>query len=196
MKIHILCFAYEAPLPLRVLCDSVLLQTDPRWVLHVIHDGPPSDAILKVMDLPEYADERVHFVSNPVNTGHWGNLLRRKYLEELEADIDDYVLLTNHDNYYVPRFVEFMLSAGNPDTAIIYCNTVHNHLTYSGQVSELKVGKVDSGAFIVNVPLAKEVGYKHNVGHADGIFARRCRIATIKKGLRITHINKFLFVHN
>jgi hypothetical protein len=194
MKLHVICIAYEQPIPLRMLCDSFLLQTDHRWDLQVIHDGPPSPEIIQVME--NYNDSRIHFIYSPERVQHWGNPLRRSHLANLDAEIDDYVLLTNHDNIYVPRFVEFMLGRANMDTGIVFCNTVHNHLTYSGQVSELKVGKVDGGALIVLASLAKEVGYKHDVGHADGLYARGCRLACVKKSLNIVHINKFLFIHN
>ncbi len=194
MKLHVLCIAYEQPIALRMLCDSFLLQTDHRWELTVIHDGPPSNEEKKTFDL--YTDPRIKFIINPVNTGHWGNSLRKIHLATIEGEIDDYVLITNHDNVYVPRFVEFMLERANMDTGIIFCNTVHNHLAYRGQVSELRVGRIDGGALIVSLPLAQSVGYKYNVGHADGLYARGCKNECVKRGLNIDHINKYLFIHN
>jgi hypothetical protein len=148
------------------------------------------------MRLPEYADARISFVSSPERVQKWGNPLRRFHLGTLQGEIDDYVLITNHDNYYVPRYVEFMLASGNMDTGIIYCNTVHSHLTYSGQISELKVGKIDGGALIVSLPMAQAVGYKNNTGHADGLYARACKNEAVKRGLKTVHINKYLFIHN
>lgn len=37
--IEILCVTYKQPGPLRVLVQSVLNQTNPNWLLNVIHDG-------------------------------------------------------------------------------------------------------------------------------------------------------------
>ncbi len=194
MKLHVIAIAYEKPVELRMLCDSFLRQTDHRWQLNIVHDGPPSTDLSTEMAL--YDDKRINFFSTEARAGNWGNSHRKSYLANLKGEIDDYILLTNDDNVYVPRFVEFMLGSGNMDTGMIYCNTVHSHLTYSGQISELKVSKVDGGALIVSLPLAQEVGYKHDEGHADGLYAEECKKLCIKKALKIIHINKFLFIHN
>jgi hypothetical protein len=177
-----------------MFCDSFLLQTDHRWDLTVVHDGPSSDEEKKTFAL--YSDPGIKFVDSEKRVQNWGNPLRRVYLNNLKGEIDDYVLITNHDNVYVPRFVEFMLGSANMDTGIVFCNTIHNHLTYSGQISKIGVGKIDGGALIVSLPLAQEASYKNNTGHADGLYALACRRLCIKKGLRIVHINKFLFIHN
>jgi GT2 family glycosyltransferase len=194
MKLHVLCIAYQRPVQLRMLIDSFVLQTDHRWDLHVIHDGPPSENILKVMDL--HGDPRIRLEYDNVQVGNIGHSLRRSKLQALRGEIDDYVLITNDDNVYVPRFVEFMLQYANMDTGIIYCNTVHSNLVYRGQISELRVNHIDMGAFIVQLPLAQEVGFNSTLPHADGIFARQCKQACIKKGLIYLHVNKFLFIHN
>lgn len=194
MKLHVIAVAYQKPVELRMLCDSFIRQTYDHWELIIVHDGPPPAAILDVISL--YDDPRINLLNSDERLGNWGNANRRTYLASLQGDVDDYVLLTNDDNVYVPRYVEFMLKEGSMDTGIIYCNTVHSHLTYSGQISELKVGKIDVGALIVSLPLAQEVGYVHDVGHADGLYAEECKKLCIKKSLKIVHINKFLFIHN
>jgi hypothetical protein len=194
MTLRVIAIAYEQPVALRMLIDSFLLQTDERWRLTVVHDGPPSADMLKTFSL--YSDPRIRFLFSQVRLQSYGNDHRREYLQKIEGGADDYVLITNQDNVYVPRFVELMLQQAKITVGMIYCNTVHNHLVYKGQVSEIAVGKIDGGCIIVSLPLAKAVGYRHNVGHADGLYAEECRDRCVEEALEIIHVNRFLFIHN
>ena len=52
------------------------------------------------------------------------------------------------------------------------------------------------GAFIVNLPIAKQVGFKDIKKEADGIYAEKCMDVCKTKGLRTVYIEKPLFIHN
>jgi ribosomal protein S11 len=53
------------------------------------------------------------------------------------------------------------------------------------------------GAFIVRLPLAQEVGFKHyTYPAADGLYAEECAAKCLEKHLQAVHVNKVLFIHN
>ena len=116
-------------------------------------------------------------------------------LQSIETTTGDYILLSNDDNYYVPRFVEFMLknTTGN---GIIYCDTVHSHMEYGYHVSDLKENFIDIGAFIVREDIAKKTGFNYDHFSADGVYAEECYANCKRKGLKALKINKPLFIHN
>jgi hypothetical protein len=108
----------------------------------------------------------------------------------------DYILMSNDDNYYVPRFVEFMLNAVDQRAGIIYCDTVHSHCDYDYHHSELKENHIDMGAFMVRADVAKSVGFNHDHFSADGTYAEECMRRCNIKSLRAVKVKKPLFVHN
>jgi len=193
MKLIVIAAAYEKPIHLRSQIDSFILQTDPNWELRIIHDGPASDEMKSIISL--YDDPRVIFIETAQRTGLWGHLNRRWALEQL-PDSEDYVLITNDDNYYVPRFVEFFLEQCDPDVGIVYCDTVHSYLNYDVMKSEMRASHIDSGAFIVRLDVARKVGFLHVHEQADGRYAERCAEECIKQELKNVYIERPLFIHN
>jgi len=193
MKIHVICVAYYRDIPLRGLVDSFLLQTDPNWLMYVIHDGKTPPKVKRIEDL--YADDRILFTESDKRNKSYGHPNRRYMLNKLPSN-NDYVLMTNDDNYYIPRFVEFMLREAADDVGIIYCDTVHSHCQYNINYSELRETHIDMGAFIVRLDIAKRVGFKENCFAADGKFAEACNKYCLDRGIKTVHIPKTLFVHN
>jgi len=195
--IHIICVAYKRVIPLRILIDSFLNQTDPRWRLYIIHDGPAPDDVRAVTN--QYNDQRIRFEESEQRNGYWGHPNRRKMLEKLVFNRTDYLLMTNDDNYYVPRFVEMMLSRtknGLDKTGMVYCDTVHNYSNYDVLKTKMKTGSVDMGSFITRVDIAKKIGFKYVVVEADGKFAEECAMYCRKYKLEVKYIPKALFIHN
>jgi len=196
VKLNIICVAYERPIPLRILIDSFMVQTNPFWSLRIIHDGPASEKIKQIMALPEYKDNRIRFTETPKRSGKWGHPNRQLGLGELAYSHRDFVLITNDDNYYVPEFVDQMLQAAKNQVGMVYCDTVHNYLKYAVLSSELKVDRIDMGSFIVRVDIAKKVGFINMEMNADGYYAVRCAAYCKKMNLKIKAIRRPIFVHN
>jgi hypothetical protein len=194
MKIQVIAVAYERVIPLRILIDCFLVQTDPRWNLSIIYDGLAPVEIQEVIGLTE--DPRIHFYCTERRYGNFGHPNRRQMLSKLAAEKDDYILMTNDDNYYVPKYVELMLNACSRSIGIVSCNTVHSHFGYDVHYSRLFEGGIDMGAFIVKFPIAKMVGFNHDHFSADGLYAQECATMARTEGLDIIHITKPLFVHN
>jgi hypothetical protein len=199
MRLHIIVIAWERPIGLRGLVDSFLLQqTKYDWVMTIVHDGPASPDVKLVMDDKFYKnDRRISFLETAGRQANWGHANRKAMLQVLMGDPGDFVLITNDDNYYVPKFVEYMLnevSKGN--VGMVYCDFLHHTLEYINMISRPKLNYIDMGAFMVELKLAQEVGFNHDVAGADGLFAEECHAKCIERGLKSIHIEKTLFIHN
>src|SRR4030042_2643072 len=192
-KINILAVAYDRDIPLRGLIDSFVLQTDPRWQLYVVYDGKAPKKIKKIMEL--YSDDRIVLVESETRNQHYGHPNRKWMLDRL-PHCKDYVLMTNDDNYYVPKFVEYMLARCNDEPGIVYCDTVHSHCNYDINYSELRGGYIDMWAFIVRQDIAKDTGFNYICFAADGKYAEECAETCRKRNIKTVHINKALFIHN
>lgn len=195
MKIKVICVAYDRPIELGILIGCFQLQTDPNWELYIIYDGPVprwyKDLIKK-----HQKDKRINFYNSEKRTQCFGHPNRRAMLKKLRYTEGDYLLMTNDDNYYVPRFIEFMLSVCGDKTGMAYCNTIHSHFEYKLNMTEIKKGRIDIGAFIVRLDIAKEAGFKHDDFAADGDYAEECKALCDKKRLDTYWLQKPLFIHN
>lgn len=194
MLLHVICIAYERPIFSRIFIDCFLTQSDKRWDMTFVHDGPASEAMHNVMEL--YSDPRIKFIETEKRLQNWGHEHRRVMLQLIEGQKGDYVLITNNDNYYVPRYVEYMLREARPDVGMIYCNFLHHNFEYLNVFTQLKLNHVDMGAYITEIKLAQNVGFQHDVPGSDGLFAEDCSARCKQLGLKTIHIEKTFFVHN
>ena len=195
MKLHIIIAAYQKAMGTRVLLDSLSVQTNREWVAYVVHDGPPDEDFQALKGF--ITDPRIGFWNSDVRFGCYGHINRKMFLEGISGTPDDFVLITNCDNYYIPKFVEYMLRECKPGVGIVYCNTLHSHQDYAVQVSRLKLSDIDMGAFIVRLSVAQEVGFKHvTYPAADGLYAEECAVKCAEKHLSCVQVNKVMFVHN
>ena len=195
MVLHVICVAYNRIIPLRGLIDSFMVQTDPRWVLHIIHDGPALNEVKDVINLYK-GEHRVRYQETPQCNGNFGHVNRKMMLEKLAGACDDFVLITNDDNYYVPAFVEYFLKASTSEVGMMYCNTVHNYIQYDVLYTRVKECFIDMGSFVVRMDVAKAVGFTQTHHSADGYYAVHCAEYCNAHRLRILYIDKPLFVHN
>ena len=194
MKIEIICVAYRRAIPLRIMIDCFLVQTNPNWSMHIVHDGPAPDDVIDVIAL--YDDPRITFCETPQINGLWGHPNRRWMLEQLPINGEDYVLITNDDNYYVPKFVELVLNEVRKNVGFIYCNTVHSYMCYDVLVTRIKECSIDIGSFVVRLDVAKKIGFQHMYETADGRYAEECAVICLVRKLKLIHIDKPIFIHN
>lgn len=198
--IEVIAVTYKQPGPLAVFVQCFLNQTADNWKLSVWHDGPNPefDAQMRRFERSTRTIEH-HHTERRFND--WGHSLREIALQRTTGD---YVLLTNGDNYYVPRFIEAVTHActnGNPD--IVMFNALHSYAwgsngqpvspPYTVMDTELRPAGIDMGAAIVKTPLAKLVGFRDKSMGGDGTyFSDLRRLAD----LRVTKLPSVLFVHN
>ena len=192
-KLHILCVAYGRPIHLMNICGQFLVQTSPNWELTVMYDGPIPLKVQKSMDI--FNDKRIHFKSSGKRTGVWGHLNRKRMIKELKADDNDFVLLTNEDNMYVPIFVESMLNVANGNTGFVMCNVLHSYIGYDVMETKLKENYIDMGSFAIRVDIAKKIGFNHVNFSADGRYAEDCAKYCSENKIEIIHIKTPIFIH-
>ena len=84
-------------------------------------DGQPYDMVLNIIKKRSKVietintedgsreDSRIHFYESPERYQNYGHPNRRSMLKAIECNPSDFILMTNDDNYYVPRFVAYML---------------------------------------------------------------------------------------
>lgn len=202
MKLHVIVIAYDRPIPLRILVDSFIVQHSQNpsitvdWDMIIVHDGPASPEVLKTASLYE-DNPKISFIATDQRTGNWGHANRREMLQLIDGDPDDFVLITNDDNYYIPRFIElFFAEARATKTGFIYCDFLHHNFNYDVLCSKIRVNHIDMGAFIVNLKIAQEVGFIHDLPESDGLYAEECATKCAQKGYRVVKVDKPLFVHN
>jgi hypothetical protein len=197
-NLHVICVAYQRAIPLRILIDSFKVQTNPCWILYIIHDGPAPEDVKEVVSLYKN-DPRIFFSETPTRLGKYGHPNRDAMLKRLALNHRDFVLITNDDNYYVPVFVEMMMKYGhspaNP-VGMVYCDTVHSYFQYNVLQSQVKKDHIDMGSFIVRVDIAKKIGFKSMELNGDGAYAEECANFCTRIRLKINYIQKPLFVHN
>jgi len=206
MRLKIMSVAYERPIPMRILIDCFLVQTNPNWELTIIHDGKASEDVLRTVSL--YKDPRIIFQESPERYGIYGHPNRKRFLENIETNYTDFILLTNDDNYYVPVFVDKVLTKcgsildspkkwNSPlDVGMVYFDTVHSHFQYNVLKTEVRVDHIDVGSFVVRADVAKAVGFANFAFNGDGYYAVDCAHYCLSHGLGISYIPKPLFIHN
>lgn len=194
MKLHVIATAYKKPLHLERLVRNFQIQTNRNWTLKAIHDGEPPEAM--VAFFKSLKDPRVEFDYTKVVNGFWGHPNRGMMLSELKGDPEDYVLITNDDNQYVDLFVQMFLEQGNAGVGMVFCDTVHNYFAYDVLSTQIRVGRIDMGSFIVKFDVAKKVGFTHTENVADGIYAEECATECSRRNLKLIYLAKPLFIHN
>jgi len=194
LKLHVIAVTFRKAIPLRGLIDSFILQTNPSWIIYIIHDGSAPQDVRDVVN--SYDDSRIIFQETELIGEVGGHHNRKRGLDNIPSNSEDWVLMTNGDNYYVPKFVEYFLGNCNNTVGMVYCNTIHSHQEYNLHYSHLVECGIDMGAFIVRLDVAKETGFNHFHFSADGCYAAECKATCERKGLQIIYIDKFLFVHN
>jgi len=181
--IHFISPAYKT---YPILVPSLLLQSCPGWTLHICHDGP-DDNFYKTME--GFGDPRIFAGTSPVKTGDWGHHIRASLLRELEMNDEDYVVVTNHDNYCLPHLVQNLVV--NKEDMLIF-NCLHSYYKYMELKSKIQFGSIDCASVAVKARIAKKVGWKSNLEASDFLYIQECW----QEAESYNFIPKTLFIHN
>jgi Glycosyl transferase family 2 len=199
--IEVLAVAHRRYGELKVFVQSFLNQTAENWRLSVYHDGP-DDRIAAVMQpFLEQAQERVALTVTERRYDDFGHSLREIGLRSVACQ---YVLITNGDNYYVPRFVEIVTRAiEQTDADVVLYDMIHSHARPGGRplppysLFETSYSRrnIDVGSAVVRAELAKAAGFRDKSHDGDATYFED--VARIKGApLRICKVPQVLFVHN
>lgn len=151
------------------IISSMLLQTHENWQLLLVHDGPDTENVKKIV--PD--DPRITFMATKKRGGCWGHYIRQTALRE-KQDEADFVVITNADNYYTPVFTEYLIKGfeRHPRAIATYCSQmVHSYVSWKILPCSLNVGFIDCGGVMLKMKPAAAVGWNDITTHsADWAF--------------------------
>lgn len=179
---------------LKCFINSIKSQTNKNWRLFLIHDGK-NEELRMDLERNNYLTDNITFIEHPERTMNYGHLLRKWGLENLVTN--EYVLITNGDNYYTPNMVDEVLK--NTED-LIYFDCIHSHdnilnhnkSTYGYMNSKLEISNIDMGCVVVKSSIAKSVGFNSISYSADWDYFSEI----LSTSPSIKKIDKVLFVHN
>lgn len=188
MLVDFIIPTYNRIVPLKSMLLSLLAQTHPDWVAHVVIDNP--EDVENVQLVQSLMDKRIMWSKMNIRYNNFGHTPREYGKQQSSAQ---YVVMTGDDNYYTPNFVKEIALASNNNPGMIYWDMVHSHYDYAYFQCEPANGRIDMGAFATRRDLAQqiELGVRYD---ADGWFVNKFR--EMFPDEPIVKINKVLFVHN
>ena len=192
--LDIIAVTYGQNESLKCFINSIKCQSNSNWRLFIIHDGI-NKSLKDDLNQNGYLTDNVIFIEYPERTENYGHFLRKWGIENLIEN--EYVLITNCDNYYTPNMVNEVLMQ-NED--FIYFDCVHSHITsinhnnssYGYMNCRLVANEIDMGCVVVKTKIAKSVGFTTNSYSADWNYFN----SILSLNPSTTKINKILFVHN
>jgi|GEM_PF-1140424 len=201
MPLTIYVVAYRRYAQIACLVHSLQAQTMPEFHLVILHDGPDVQMLGLLSKLCRETTLSFEFRFSRSRHNDYGHSLRELAIRYCQSD---YIMLTNDDNYYVPTFVELMLTAAlRHDLDLVLCDMVHSHDhpggrpvgSYAAFPTHPSPGNVDIGCFITRTARAKQVGFRDKAAEGDGTFVADL-IALGPAAMRWSKVEKILFVHN
>jgi len=190
---------------LKCFIDCMRSQRSDNWKLHIVHDGKGDlfNATKKDLEENSYLDHpNIVLSATEERNGKWGHASREYGLKNRISDAN-YILITNADNYYVPRFIEIATGylSGNP-VDFLYWNAIHNRKRirsrhdseYECMNSSLQRGNLDMGCALIKSSIAENVGFPYRVYNGDWRFFEACLAKCNKE--KVHKIDRYLFIHN
>lgn len=171
---------------------SLVVQTHKNIEIYIHHDGPLNDT--SIPDKIRAIDDRVVFLDNLERVYRWGFPHRRPTaLIEPHAD---WIVFTNDDNYYLPKFCEIMLNTAFENNAgMVYCDMLHtdcNTPITTHMSTYPSPGWIDMGSFMTRTDIIEKTEWDNmDEPIADGIYAQK--ISQTTNSVKAPGI---LYIHN
>lgn len=196
----IISVTYNQNYPLKTLINSLKSQTLQNFDLHIIHDGEWNSEIQKSLYEEKYISDNIFLHNTETRYNDYGHSLRDWGIKKFHNNYK-YLLITNSDNYYCPKFIEYIFSEIDESTGVVYYNMVHSHDqgygTYSVLVTDFVEYRCDIGSFVIRSDIANDVGFNRRDFNADAFFIKEINeYRKVYKIFDIKKIHKCLMVHN
>ena len=201
-KIHVIAVAFEKLGELKVFVQSWINQTKDNWTLTVIHDGPDEEFSSIMRGYKDKCPARIEYLCTEKRFNDYGHSLRDVGLKNIKGE---YVLLTNADNYFIPRAIEFINEVFiDCQPEVVIFDMVHSHNrpggrnipAYSFFETKLERSSIDISSAIVKANLAEKVGFRDKTHDGDASYFEDIIKLKFSDGLSFVKIPRVLFVHN
>ena len=201
MKLHVIATSYKRYGELKVFVQSWINQTKDNWHLTVIHDGEDETFNTIMEQFERDKPNHINHFCTQTRYNDYGHTLRDMGIQQAEGD---YILLTNADNYFIPKAVEYLNIAASKKSDVILFDMVHAHehpgdtknLAYTSFITEYRRWRIDVSSAIVKTELAKKVGFRDKGFDGDATYFEDIKEVAYNKNLNIFKIPRILFVHN
>ena len=200
-RLSIVIVTYKQHSALNCLLASLDCQTSQVFDVLVLHDGPDALSRSVVEQYSGGREGRWKYFESETRFNDYGHSLREMGIRMAS---NDYLLITNGDNYYSPRLVEYIFSAVDAEPLdVVMWDLVHSHNdpggngnpSYSAFSTYPMYRRADIGAFCVKSELAKLVGFRDRTHDADWTYMYDILEKT-DRPVRIGKIRKVLMIHN
>ena len=190
-RLTIVVATYQQEAALDCLLKSLACQTLQNFKVLVIHDGP-SQATPPVVNACALAHPGAfEYLETPNRYNDFGHSLRAIGIERTNTE---FILLTNGDNYYTPRFVEFMFEAiDQHGLDIVFCDMIYSY-TYGLLRTRPLRNYIDMGCFIAKADAAKAVGFRDRTFTGDATYFED--LLNFLPAATVGKVGKVLMVHN
>lgn len=185
--------------------QSWINQTSTDWSMTIIHDGPSQDFI-DLMNEESYKHPSIKYFCTESRYNDFGHSLREEGLRQATGL---YTILTNADNYFIPKTVELLSAkltelqnSGTASPDIIIFDMIHSYANpgfreqppYNYFRVDFKPYCIDVSSAAVKTELAKAAGFKDKSRDGDQAYFQD--IARLKNSLTVAKVNSVLLVHN
>lgn len=200
-RLTIVVATYKQPIALDCLLSSLRCQTLQNFDVIVLHDGADEETGRLAATYATLEGGRYRYVETASRFNDFGHSLRDIGIDEATGE---FLLITNGDNYYAPRFVEFVFDAIDTHALdLAMWNFVHSHsnpggtqlLAYSPFPVYPVKNRIDIGSFMVRSAVAKEVGFRDKSHDGDASYLQDI-LDRPGASLRMGKVEKTLMVHN
>lgn len=164
----------------------MLGQTYQNIELLLMHDGPMKDELKRW--LPR--DSRLHLIENEFRLNQHGHPQR---VHGISVSKGAYIGLANADCWYVPVYIEWLVSELIRHKAdIAFCDMIHSHHLWRPFETKFKKSRLDVGAWIARGDLVRSTPWTDYGFSGDGTFID----AMAAKANKTTKVKAFLYTHN
>ena len=205
--INIIAVTHERHGELKTFVQSIINQSQENWTLHIIHDGYNKIFVKIMKKFISENSSKISYECSNVRFNDYGHSLREIGLKKADGD---YVLITNADNYYVPKTLNFINqvihSYTTPKPDVVMFDMIHSHenagKTKAPSYSYFKVGykrnRIDMGSALVERHLAQRAGFDDKSYAADASYFEKILDEKNKSDekLFVVKIPRVLLVHN
>lgn len=200
VRLSIVVVTYRQPMALQCLLSSLACQVVQNFEVLVYHDGPDAET-RRLVERFAHPAGRFRYHETPVRHDDWGHSLRSLGIADARGE---YLLITNGDNYYVPRFTEFVFQAiDRAGLDIALWDLVHSYSSPGRRTLSCYTPfrvfparyMVDIAAVMVRTALARRVGFPDRSHSGDASYVERL-LSLSDTRIRIGKVEKTLAVHN